>query len=103
MGAQFESAKELREVIDAVFSMMDADPDMGPKLRDANTPQRFEFSDFDVVVNIRGARAPADQDRRRPEGGTRADPDDQADLRAVPRLPRALRQGSPARLRCGIG
>jgi SCP-2 sterol transfer family len=57
MGASFESAKELREVIDQVFSMMDADPDMGPKLRDADTPQRFEFSDFDIVVNIRAARA----------------------------------------------
>src|SRR4029453_14961420 len=56
MGAQFESAKELREVIDQVFSMMDADPDMGPKLRDADTPQRFEFSDFDIVVNIRASR-----------------------------------------------
>jgi hypothetical protein len=56
MAAEFESAKELREAIDAVFSMMDADPDMGPKLRDADTPQRFEFSDFDEVVNIRAAR-----------------------------------------------
>jgi hypothetical protein len=26
---------------------------MGPKLREADTPQRFEFSDFDLVVNIR--------------------------------------------------
>jgi putative sterol carrier protein len=33
--------------------MMSADPEMGPKLRDANCPQRFEFSDYDVVVNIR--------------------------------------------------
>jgi hypothetical protein len=56
MGAAFDSAKELREVIDKVFSMMDADPDMGPKLRDADTPQRFEFSDFDAVVNVRAAR-----------------------------------------------
>jgi len=55
MSASFESAKELREVIDAVFSMMDADSEMGPKLRDADTPQQFEFSDFDVVVNIRAA------------------------------------------------
>lgn len=55
MGASFESAKELREAIDAVFSMMDADSDMGPKLRDADTPQRFEFDDFDIVVNIRAA------------------------------------------------
>jgi hypothetical protein len=56
VGASFESARELREVIDEVFSMMDRDPDMGPKLRDADTPQRFEFTDFDAVVNIRAAR-----------------------------------------------
>ena len=55
MSASFESAKELREAIDAVFKMMDADSEMGPKLRDADTPQQFEFSDFDVVVNIRAA------------------------------------------------
>ena len=55
MGAEFESAREAREVLDEVFRMMDADPDMGPKLRDADCPQRFEFSDFDLVVNIRAA------------------------------------------------
>jgi hypothetical protein len=26
---------------------------MGPKLRDADVPQRFEFTDVDMVVNIR--------------------------------------------------
>ena len=56
MGAEFESAREVREAIDEVFRMMDADPDMGPKLRDADCPQRFEFDDFDLVVNIRAAR-----------------------------------------------
>jgi hypothetical protein len=56
VGASFESARELREVMDEVFSMMDADPDIGPKLRDADVPQRFEFSDYDLVVNIRAAR-----------------------------------------------
>ncbi len=56
MGASIDSAKELREVIDEVFRLMDADPEMGPKLRDADTPQRFEFSDFDLVVNIRATR-----------------------------------------------
>src|ERR1700759_2487957 len=60
MGASFESARELREVIDEVFSLMDRDPDMGPKLRDADTPQRFEFTDFDEVVNIRAAAAGED-------------------------------------------
>ena len=56
MGASFESAKELREVIDKIFTLMDTDPDMGPKLRDADVPQRFEFDDVDLVVNIRAAR-----------------------------------------------
>ena len=55
MGAEFTDADEFVEVIDAVFSMMDEDPDMGPKLRDADVPQRFEFTDLDLVVNIRAA------------------------------------------------
>src|SRR3954447_23565813 len=56
MGAEFSSPDEVREVIDQIFSMMDGDPDMGPKLRDADVPQRFEFTDVDLVVNIRAAR-----------------------------------------------
>jgi SCP-2 sterol transfer family len=46
---------EFREVIDHVFEMMSTDPEMGPKLRDADTPQRFEFPDLDLVVNITAA------------------------------------------------
>jgi hypothetical protein len=49
----FESEKEFREVIDRTFTMMSEDPEIGPKLRDADTPQRFEFTDLDLVVNIR--------------------------------------------------
>ena len=40
-------------MMDRTFSLMSEDPDMGPKLRDADTPQRFEFTDVDLVVNIR--------------------------------------------------
>ena len=47
--------KEFREVVDRVFTMMSTDPEMGPKLRDAETPQRFEFPDIDLVVNITAA------------------------------------------------
>jgi SCP-2 sterol transfer family len=50
-----KNAKEFREVMDRVFEMMSTDPDMGPKLRDADTPQRFEFPDLDLVVNITAA------------------------------------------------
>jgi hypothetical protein len=53
----FASPDEFREVIDRTFGLMSEDPRMGPRLRDADTPQRFEFTDLDLVVNIRaGAR-----------------------------------------------
>jgi len=46
------NAKQFRAVMDRVFEMMSTDPEMGPKLRDAETPQRFEFPDLDLVVNV---------------------------------------------------
>jgi hypothetical protein len=49
----FNSAREFVEVMDRTFALMSDDPDMGPKLRDADTPQRFEFTDLELVVNIR--------------------------------------------------
>lgn len=54
--AEFTSAKEFREIIDRTFALMSDDPDMGPKLRAADTPQRFEFTDLDLVVNVRAGR-----------------------------------------------
>jgi hypothetical protein len=57
VAAEFRSSKEFREVMDRVFAMMDEDAEMGPRLRDADVPQRFEFSDVDMVVNIRAAEA----------------------------------------------
>ena len=39
--------------MDRTFALMSDDPEMGPQLRDADTPQRFEFTDLDLVVNIR--------------------------------------------------
>ena len=48
----FRSREELREVLDKTFELMSTDPDMGPRLREAETPQRFEFPDMDEVVNI---------------------------------------------------
>src|SRR4051794_39415925 len=34
---------------------MSSDPDMGPKLREADTPQRWEFPDLGLVVNVTAA------------------------------------------------
>jgi hypothetical protein len=53
MGSGFRSASEFRAVMDRVFEIMSEDPEMGPKLRDADVPQRFEFDDLDLVVNVR--------------------------------------------------
>jgi hypothetical protein len=60
MSTPYRSPEEFREVMDRTFSMMSEDPDMGPKLRDADVPQRFEFDDLDLVVNIRAAEAGED-------------------------------------------
>jgi len=42
--------------MDRIFTEMSEDPEMGPALREADVPQRFEFDDFDLVVNIRARR-----------------------------------------------
>jgi hypothetical protein len=51
----FKSADECREVIGRAFELMSTDPEMGPKLREADTPQRWEFPDLDLVVNVTAA------------------------------------------------
>ena len=56
MAPSFQSPEEFKEVLDKTFAIMSDDPDMGPRLKDADTPQRFEFDDLDLVVNIRAAR-----------------------------------------------
>jgi hypothetical protein len=61
MASPFNSAKEFREVMDRVFTLMSEDPEMGPRLRDADVPQRFEFDDVDLVMNIRAGTAEEDE------------------------------------------
>jgi hypothetical protein len=62
--SNFKSPAEFREVIDKVFTIMSTDPEMGPALRDAETPQRFEFPDVDMVVNITYAEDGGEQNLR---------------------------------------
>lgn len=52
----FKSVDEFVEVMDRTFKLMSDDPDMGPRLREADTPQRFEFPDLKLVVNIRAGQ-----------------------------------------------
>jgi hypothetical protein len=51
-GRVFRSAKELREVLDATLTAVDADPEDGPKLRSAAAPLQFEFTDLNLVLNL---------------------------------------------------
>jgi hypothetical protein len=68
----FKSADECREVIGRVFDLMSRDPGMGPKLRAADTPQRWEFPDLDLVVNVTAA-ADGSRENLRWEWGDDAD------------------------------
>ena len=100
MAAEFNSPKEFREVMDRIFEMMDTDPDMGPKLRAADVPQRFEFSDVDMVVNIRAAtegeeRQPALGVERRRRLGAQGQDDHVA--RRRPTSTSRARRTSPSR------
>jgi hypothetical protein len=52
----FKSVDEFVEVMDRTFKLMSDDPEMGPRLREADTPQRFEFPDLELVVNIRAGQ-----------------------------------------------
>jgi hypothetical protein len=57
MASPFASPKEFREVMDRVFQLMSEDAEMGPRLRDADVPQRFQFDDVGLVLNVRAGRA----------------------------------------------
>lgn len=77
----FRSADEFREVLDKTFEIMSTDPDMGPKLRDAETPQRFEFPDLDLVVNVTFAPEVKDGQHLRWEWSDDVDWDPEVEMR----------------------
>ena len=54
--AGYASPDELKEVLDKTFAIMNEDEEMGPKLKAADTPQRFEFSDVGLSVSVRPSR-----------------------------------------------
>ena len=53
MTPPFNSPEEFREVMDRTFALLSEDPEAGPKLRDSEVPQRWEFTDVGLVVNVR--------------------------------------------------
>jgi hypothetical protein len=56
MARPFASPEEFHDVIDRLFRIMSEDPEIGPKLRAADVPRRFEFDDVDLVLNVRSGR-----------------------------------------------
>ncbi|HEY5192818.1 MAG TPA: hypothetical protein VIJ39_02955 [Solirubrobacteraceae bacterium] len=56
MSSPFSSSREFKEVMNLLVTMMSEDPEMGPALRNADVPQRFEFEDLDLVMNIRACK-----------------------------------------------
>lgn len=40
-------------MMDRTFGLMSDDPEIGPRLREADCPQQFSFPDVEMVVNIR--------------------------------------------------
>ncbi len=44
-------------MIDRAFSLMRDDSEIGSKLRDADVPQRYEFTDLGLVLNVRPGAA----------------------------------------------
>jgi hypothetical protein len=51
-----DSPAAVRAILDRAFALMDEDPEIGPRLRLADVPERFAFEDVGLVVNIRASR-----------------------------------------------
>ena len=79
--SKFRSASEFREVLDQTFEIMSTDEEMGPALRDAETPQRFEFPDLDLVVNVTFAPEVRDGQHLRWEWGDEVDWDPEVGMK----------------------
>jgi len=56
MAPAYQSPEEFKEVLDKTFTLMNEDPEVGPQLKAADTPQRFTFEDLGLVVSVRAAR-----------------------------------------------
>ncbi len=50
--ARFTSPDEFKTVFEQIFQLMNDHPKIGPALRDARAPHRFEITDMGVVFNV---------------------------------------------------
>jgi SCP-2 sterol transfer family len=56
MAEAFQSPEEFQEVVEKAFRIMSEDEEMGPRLKAADTAQRFEFTDVGLVAHLRPTR-----------------------------------------------
>ncbi len=50
--ARFTNPEEFKIVFEQIFQLMNDHPQIGPALRDARAPHRFEITDMNVVFNV---------------------------------------------------
>jgi hypothetical protein len=53
----FRSRDEFQRVFDRLFEALSRDPEIGPRLRAAKSPQRYVFPDLGVTLDVRDADA----------------------------------------------
>jgi hypothetical protein len=51
--AAFKDAEEVYEILGALFREITADPELGPKFRQADTIVRYEYSNPEAVITVR--------------------------------------------------
>ena len=56
----FKDADEVYAVLGRLFREIAADPELGPRFRQANTVVRYEYSDPDSVITVRLAEGEGD-------------------------------------------
>jgi hypothetical protein len=50
--SRFQNAAELHRVFDRLFDLLSKDPDVGPRLRAKDTPQRYVFTDLGTTLDV---------------------------------------------------
>jgi hypothetical protein len=52
---EFRDEEEFRTVLDGLFEALATHPQIGPDLREARFPHRFEFPDYSATLDLQGA------------------------------------------------
>ena len=50
--SRFESEEQFKQVIEQIFQLMNDHPEVGPRLKRARAPHRFEFTDYGLQFDV---------------------------------------------------